>query len=154
MGVAFDAIGAAATAGEMPLSLLFNPQRANRLVQQKALDINALSLEDVMNRLQDNSFKNRTGSEYEKEIIRSVQFLYLQQLMHLSVSDQSIPQTKAIAMDGIANISAKLRKGSDAFEVFLLSEIDRFNRAPEKFKQLAVPKIPDGSPIGSYQCGF
>ncbi|WP_415371591.1 zinc-dependent metalloprotease [Patiriisocius sp. Uisw_047] len=154
MGVAFDAIGAAATAGEMTLSLLFNPQRANRLVQQKARDINALSLEDVMNRLQDNSFKNRTGSEYEKEIIRSVQFLYLQQLMNLSVSDQSIPQTKAIAMEGIANISAKLRKGSGAFEVFLLSEIDRFNRAPENFKQLAVPKIPDGSPIGSYQCDF
>ena len=154
MGVAFDAIGAAATASEMTLSLLFNPERANRLVQQKAMDKNALSLKDVMDEVKDASFSNMKGTEYQKEIIRSVQFLYLQQLMNLAVSSQSIPQTKAIAREGITNISAKISNRSDAFEVFLLSEIDRFNRAPEKFKQLEVPKIPDGSPIGSYQCGL
>ncbi len=154
MGVAFDAIGAAATASEMTLSMLFNPQRANRLVQQKAMSKNALSLGDIMKQIMDASFKNLKGSSYEKEILNSIQFLYLEQLMQLAVSDQSIPQVKAIALEGIRKISIKISDKSTPFEVFLLSEIKRFDRAPEKFKKLTIPKIPDGSPIGSFQCGL
>ena len=154
MGVAFDALGAAATSSKMTLSLLFNPQRANRLVQQKAMDKNALSLADVMHKLREKSFIKLKGSSYKQAILKSVQFLYLEQLMQLAVSNSSIPQTKAIAREGIRAISAKINNGSSAFEMFLLSEINRFNLHPEKFKQIKVPVIPDGSPIGSYQCGF
>ena len=154
MGVAFDAIGAATTASEMTLSLLLNAQRANRLVQQKAMDKNALSLEDVMEQIMDVSFKNLKGSSYEKEILNSVQFLYVEHLMQLAVSDQSIPQVKAIALEGIRKVSKKINDKSTPFEMFLLSEISKFNRAPEKFKKLTTPKIPDGSPIGSFKCGL
>lgn len=154
MGVAFDAIGAASTAGRMTLRLLFNPQRANRLVQQKAMDKNALGLDEVMERMKENSFSKLKGSSYEQELIKSIQFLYLEQLMQLAVSDSSIPQTQAIARNGIQRISEKLDTNDGAFELFLLSKIDEFNREPEKFKQSSVPQIPDGSPIGSYQCGF
>ena len=30
--------------------------------------------------------------------------------------------------------------------------INDFNKNPEKFKVIESPTIPDGSPIGSYQC--
>lgn len=154
MGVAFDALGAAATASKMTLELLFNAERANRLVQQKAMDQNALSLEEVMFKMKEKSFVKLKGSSYEQEILKSIQFLYLEQLMQLSVSDSSIPQTKAVALNGIRAISEEISKGNSAFDMFLRSEIKRFKTNPEKFKQVKIPAIPDGSPIGSYQCGF
>ncbi|WP_296311605.1 zinc-dependent metalloprotease, partial [Winogradskyella sp. UBA3174] len=46
-GVAFDPLSAANTASDMTLKFLLHPQRANRLVLQKSLDENQLSLEDV-----------------------------------------------------------------------------------------------------------
>ena len=154
MGVAFDAIGAAATASKMTLGLLFNPERANRLVQQNVLDKDALSLKEVIKQLTENSFIKMKGSSYEQEVLKSIQFLYIEQLMQLAVSNSSIPQTKALALEGISDISSKIGKGDSAFCAFLLSEIKRFHSDPDKFKQLSVPSIPDGSPIGSYQCGF
>ncbi|NJW54906.1 zinc-dependent metalloprotease, partial [Salinimicrobium oceani] len=47
-GVAFDALGAAATSADMTLSLLLHPERAARLVQQKALDDDQLGLAEVL----------------------------------------------------------------------------------------------------------
>ncbi len=152
-GVAFDAIGAASTASDMTLKLLLNPQRANRLVQQKAMDKDALGFAEVVEKLIDETFGNVKGSNYEQEICRTVQFNVLQHLMNVSVSKQSIPQTKAIAMEGIQKISNRMSKQNNAFEVFLLSEIESFKKFPEKFKVMAAPKIPDGSPIGSFECG-
>ncbi len=155
MGVAFDALGAPATASKMTLQLLLHPERANRLVQQKALEAKNLGLEEVLNELTDLVYGSAKGSDYEKEVHRTIQFVTLQQLMNLIATSKAIPQTKAIAKQSLQNISAQLSKGSrSTFEQFLLDEINKFNRAPEKFKVMRTPKIPDGSPIGSDDCSF
>ncbi|GEQ86238.1 hypothetical protein ULMS_17460 [Patiriisocius marinistellae] len=151
-GVAFDAIGAAATASDMTLKLLLNPQRANRLVQQKAMDKNTLGFTEVVDELIDATFGNFKGENYEQEINKTVQFNVVQHLMNVSVSGQSKPQIKAISMSGLQKISEMITKGNSAFDIFLHSEIDNFKRFPEKFKVMAAPKIPDGSPIGSFEC--
>ncbi len=155
MGVAFDALGAPATASKMTLQLLLHPERANRLVQQKALEAKNLGLEEVLNELTDLVYGSAKGSDYEKEVHRTIQFVTLQQLMNLIATSKAIPQTKGIAKQSLQNISAQLSKGSrSTFEQFLLDEINKFNRAPEKFKVMRTPKIPDGSPIGSDDCSF
>jgi hypothetical protein len=153
-GVAFDALGAAATASNMTLSLLLHSDRANRLVQQKALDSEAFGLQDLIASLIRACFKKNTGSRYEKEIQKTVQFTLLQHLMNLSVSSKSIPQTKAITSAGIHRIALEITKNKDNFSQFLSSEISVFKKNPDKFKVLKAPKIPDGSPIGSFECMF
>ncbi|MEL6811751.1 MAG: zinc-dependent metalloprotease [Bacteroidota bacterium] len=152
MGVAFDALAAAETASDMSLRLLLHPQRVNRLVQQKAMNPTNLGLEEVLGALVDQGFAKLKGSDYEKEIGKTVQFRMVQHMMNLVASKQTIPQVKAIAGKKLKDIRTKVSGGSTHFEVFLLKEIDTFEKFPEKFKVMSVPKIPDGSPIGSYDC--
>jgi hypothetical protein len=152
MGVAFDALGAAATASDMTLKLVLNPERANRLVQQKAMDSKALGFDSVLGELISVTFKNSKQSDYQAEIQRSVQFNVLQHLMNVIVSENSIPQSKAIALNALKNISEKLKQDDSVFNRYLNKEISIFENFPKKFKALSVPTIPDGSPIGSFQC--
>ena len=152
MGVAFDALGAAETASDMTLKLLLHPQRANRLIQQKAMDNGNLGLETVLDQLVRMTFDTSEGSNYYRELQRTIQFVTLQHIINLVASEQSIPQVKAIARQALNTISTKISGRSNAYEVFLLNEINTFGKNPEKFKVMPVKKIPDGSPIGSGPC--
>lgn len=154
MGVSFDALAAAETAGDMTLKLLLNPQRANRLVQQKAMDAGQLGLQTVLDKLIETTFRSPSGRGYENEVQRTVQYVTLQHVINLVASSQTIPQVKAIAGATLRQISSKVSNRSNAFEVFLLNEINTFEKNPERFKVMPVKKIPDGSPIGSGPCSL
>ncbi len=150
--VAFDALGATETASEMTLRLLLNPERANRLIQQKALDKNAMELDYMLFELIDKVFFEKTNSDYEKEVQQTIQYVTLQYLFNLSVNSKSIPQVKAIVNKNIDDLTSELKGNKTTFNLQLLREIADFRKFPEKFKQYKAPKIPDGSPIGSFQC--
>ncbi|PKA84027.1 uncharacterized protein DUF5117 [Ulvibacter sp. MAR_2010_11] len=152
MGVAFDALGAAATAGEMTLELLLHPERANRLVQQKAVDAQNIGLEEVLEQLIETTFEASVASDYEKEVQHAVQFETLQYIIRLVLSKKAIPQTKGIANTTIDHLESLLSKKKDNFSKQLLREITTFREDPLEFEVIAAPAIPDGSPIGSFQC--
>jgi hypothetical protein len=152
MGVAYDALGAAATASDITLGLLLNPERANRLVQQKALDSKNLGLDDLLQQLIETTYMEQRGSDYETEVRRTVQYETLQYLMNLAVSTKTIVQTKGIVNETIDALAVSLAKNPDAFSKQLVREIKRFREDPDEFKVIAPPSIPDGSPIGSFQC--
>ena len=152
MGVAFDALGAAATASDMTLGLLLHPERANRLVQQKALDSRNIGLDEVLSELIKTTFESRVKAGYEEEVYRTVQYTTLQHLMRLGVHGNSLPQTKGIINGKIDELQRALAGNSDSFSKELGREIANYKKQPEKFKAKPTPKIPDGSPIGSYQC--
>ncbi|GAA0870909.1 zinc-dependent metalloprotease [Gangjinia marincola] len=151
MGVSFDPLGAAATASDFTLSYLLHPQRSNRLVLQRAVDKNQLGLEEVMKQLNKQIFKASGDSPYEKEIARTIQFSVLKHIMNLARQEQSLPQTKAIAFEALSIIKSSVGT-DDAYAKMIQREIDQFLKAPEKFKVIPSPKIPDGSPIGSFSC--
>ena len=130
-GVAFDALGAAATASDMTLGLLLHPERANRLVQQKALDENNLGLDEVIEKLVSQVFSSEEGTFYETEVQRTVQYMALQHLMNLSIHSRSIPQTKAIAKGYLGEISGKI-KGRSAYNQFLQMELATILSIPRK----------------------
>ncbi|MEM7186582.1 MAG: zinc-dependent metalloprotease [Bacteroidota bacterium] len=152
MGVSFDALAAAETASDMTLKLLLNPQRANRLIQQKAMDKGQLGLHSVLEQLIQATFSGMSDAGYEGELQRTIQFVTLQHILNLIASSQTIPQVKAIAGAALQQISTKISGRRNAFEVFLLNEINTFGKNPERFKVMPVKKIPDGSPIGSGPC--
>jgi len=152
MGVAFDVLGAAATASDMTLGLLLNTERANRLIQQKAVDSKNIGLKEVLDELIAVTFASKKGSDYEKEVQQTVQFETLQHLLNLVASSKSIAQTKAVTNAVINDLVIMLAKDTSVFNNQLLMEIKSFREKPENFKILSVPTIPDGSPIGSFQC--
>jgi len=151
-GVAFDALGATATASDLTLRLLLHPERANRLIQQKALDKDNIGLEDVLNELIKTTFYYDYETNYEIEVMQTIQYVTLQHLFNITVSKKSIPQVKGIVNQAIDDLARDLKSDKESFSNQLLREISEFRKYPEKFKPFKTPVIPDGSPIGSFQC--
>ncbi|MGS2739153.1 zinc-dependent metalloprotease [Sinomicrobium sp. M5D2P17] len=152
-GVAFDALGAAETAGDFTLSFLLHPERASRLVQQKALDKRLPGLEEVLDELIAATFKKNYKDTYRKEVQHMVNFRVLYYLMNLVKQDKAYPQVNAIARDKLMEISewlsGNIQDGADGpYAAECIDRIERFMERPEEFEELPVSKIPDGSPIG------
>lgn len=153
MGVAFDALSAASTSSDFTLGLLLHPQRANRLIQQKALNNKQLGLDQVIESLVDQSFQlSRSRSAYQQEVANMVAYRLVEHLKNLAAHNMTLPQVKGEAYAGLSNINSLLNDRSDEFSRQLKREISAFNKAPEKFKVIPVLKIPDGSPIGEIGC--
>lgn len=152
-GVAFDPLSAANTASDMTLKYLLHPQRANRLVLQKSLDNNQLSLDDVIDDIIKQTFEKTFKDAYLAEIQQQINVNVLKYLMNLAVNDESYFQTKAIANNAIRNI-AQGNLSLDEMKMQYNFLIKEFYEHPEKFKIEASPKIPDGSPIGSDICNY
>ncbi|WP_299440764.1 zinc-dependent metalloprotease [uncultured Aquimarina sp.] len=158
-GVAFDPMSAASTASDMSLSLLLNPQRASRLVQQKSLDVKQLSISEVLDKLIKVVFESKSKNDYTNEIQHTVKSNTLKHLMNLSNDINAYPQVRAQVYASLKKIQSLLlsekRKDSEGvYSDYYLNQIQDFMTKPEKFKALPSPKIPDGSPIGSYRCEF
>ncbi|MBE9489188.1 MAG: zinc-dependent metalloprotease, partial [Bacteroidetes bacterium] len=151
-GVGFDALSVTSTASDMTLNLLLNPQRANRLVQQKSLDNNQLSLDEVLQTLINESFKKNYKDNYLNEVQQMINENVLKYIMNLAVNENAYFQVNAIANNAIKTISSGLDNTAYANQYKRL--IKRFNEEPEEFKLQNVPKIPDGSPIGSDICSY
>jgi hypothetical protein len=152
--VAFDALGAAATSAEMTLKLLLNPKRANRLVQQKALNESGFGLDKVLEELNKTVFKAKNASSYDTEVNRSIQSVTLTHLMNLVASNVAIAQVKSQVNGMLDNLSLDFAKKGDDFSKQLGREIAAFREHPENFKVIKSAKIPDGSPIGSFECYY
>ncbi|GAA4324409.1 zinc-dependent metalloprotease [Pontixanthobacter gangjinensis] len=149
--VAFDALGAPATASDMSLGLLLHPARAERLVQQHALNKDLPGLDFVLDELISGTIKNVKGNDYEAAVQQTVNFVVFKHLLNLAVHKEATPMVKAITNAKIDSLADWLRSRNDAVSSEMYRNIQMFREKPEEFElELNVPKIPDGSPIGSY----
>ena len=153
INVAFDALSAVETAAQMTMELLFHPERASRLVQHKGLDKDQLGLDELMDEVIDHTLKKRRRPSYDMELQNTINFVVLQHLMNLAVSDGVYRQVNAIAEHKLNELKRWLEQRSAVglqgmYYDKMLREINQFKIYPEKFKLVKAPKIPDGSPIG------
>ncbi|MBQ4804708.1 zinc-dependent metalloprotease [Aquimarina sp. MMG015] len=158
-GVGFDALSAASTASDMSLSLLLHPERISRLIQQKSLESNSLGAEEMFDKIINTVFETASKNNYHNEIRYVVKNNVLKHLMNLTNSKNTYPQVNAVAFGTLKKIRTLLnsekQKGiNKIYNDYYIKQIDDFISRPEKFKALPSPKIPDGSPIGSFQCSF
>jgi len=154
MGVSFDALNAVATASEHTLKLLLHPQRCNRLVQQSALDNNQIGFSDVFEKLISNVFRKVSKDDYEKEVQYMIQYQTLQQLFALVSDNQALPQVRGTVRKWLNSMKREWEQSDETIYVEMSYEIDRFQKFPDQFKKQSAPRIPDGSPIGSFQCSI
>ena len=150
--VAFNSLGGVATASDLTLKLLLNPERANRLIEQHAISNANLSLNEVLTKLIRHSFDLKVKTSYEKEIAHTLQYITLQNLMNLIATDQASPQVKSFANEALDDLFTSLKSDKSTFNNQLIRELISFRKYPEKFDVYKVSKIPDGSPIGSAPC--
>ena len=154
-GVAFDAFGAAGTASQLSLDFLLHPERAARLIQQKAMDNSQLGLEEVLDALIAATVKRNFKDAYLQQTQNTINNNVLQHLMNLAVNENSIFQVKAIVNYKLDALEAWLRANMASEKVVrteMLRQLESFSEHPESFKTFNnTPNLPDGSPIGSLQ---
>jgi len=150
--VAFDAFGAPSTASEMTLTLLLNPARAERLVQQHSLKNDLPGLEYVLDNIVSETIKGNVKGTYESSVQKTINFVVFKHLLNLAVNKKSTPLVRAITNEKIDELANWLREKNDMVSKEMYRNIEMFRKRPEEFKlELNVPKIPDGSPIGSFE---
>jgi hypothetical protein len=153
----FDAISPAAAAADMVAQLVFNPERAARLVQQHALDPAQPGLAEVIDSAL-GAGKPAPGDFYQAAIGRAVQRAMLERLMWLAQTARS-PDARAIAQLKLKALLAQLPDpsparlaGADentAHQLALAADIRRFLERPWDPQALPRPFTPPpGMPIG------
>lgn len=153
-GLVFDAISPAAAAADISTQFLLNPERAARLVQQRALDPAQPGLDQVIDRLVAFVFDRPAADGYRAEIGRAVQRVVVDRMMSLAAS-ASMPQVRAIATEKLRALAARpLPSGAGsadnrAARALIAADIRRFMERPyDPTKVSRAPDAPPGSPIG------
>ncbi len=153
----FDAISPAAAAADMVAQLVFNSERAARLVQQHALDPALPGLAEVIDSALE-AGKPEPQDSYQAAIGRAVQRVILDRLMGLAQSARS-PEAKAIAtlklrayLAQLPEVSAAQLAGAaegTAHVMLLAADLRRFLERPWDPQALPRPFTPPpGMPIG------
>jgi len=151
-GSVFDTISPAVVAADHTVSQLLDPERAARLVEQKALDASLPGLDDVLDKLVAATSQAQAGSGYDAEIARAVDRVVAERLMGLAANAR-MPQVRALANEALERRlqgadSSSSRLGA-AHEKLLAQDIRRFLARPAATAPFpAAPVIPPGPPIG------
>lgn len=149
--VAFDALGAPATASDMSLALLLHPARAERLVQQNAVNEALPGLEYVLDELLNKTIKVQKRDAYLSSVQHTINFVVFKHLLNLASNKESTPLVRAISNEKIDDLANWLRQQDDAVAAEMYRNIRKFRDEPEEFRlEINTPQIPDGSPIGSF----
>ena len=156
-GPSLDALGIAETAAELSVSLILNPQRANRLVEYGARD-NNLSLKETIDELMESSWNKKKERGYLGSIQDVVNSVVTKNLIELHASRQSNPLTKAIVASELIKLSQMLsERSNDPMALHASMMIDSYLDDPSEFESPRTLSAPPGSPIGSgpmFYCEF
>ncbi|MDW7760521.1 MAG: zinc-dependent metalloprotease [Acidobacteriota bacterium] len=152
-GLVFDPLAPALVSADLTVSMILHPERAARLVSQKALDPNLPGLGEAVDRLIEVGFDTRSSNAYEAEIARGTGRVIADRLMVLAAT-ASLPQVRAIVSHRLERLRDRLKRkdGTDddtAHFRLVSADITRFLERPaESFRMPAFPAAPPGAPIG------
>ncbi len=154
-GLVFDAVSPATAAADMTLSFLLYPERAARLVEQKALQPDLPGLTDVVDRLVESLFGLRYRDGYEAEVNRAVQRVLVDRIILLA-GQSPMAQVRAEASQALESLDQRIAEGGGnadastaAHYALLRKDIRRFLDRPQApIPTPAAPAAPPGSPIG------
>lgn len=153
---AFDSLAPAEAAAEIISSLLFEPNRDQRMVEYHARDTSFPGFGELVDDVINATWKKTPESGYDGEIQQSVNEVVLDQMIALAADAQVASQTRAIAllkldelkkwMEGQLQTSSE---GSQQAELFYAAhEIDAFEKNPAAIHLAHPPAPPAGDPIG------
>jgi hypothetical protein len=153
-GLAFDPLAAAESAADLTLTLLFNPERASRLVEYHARDAGNPGLDEVLTSVLKATWQAPRASGLAAETQSAVESATLESLLGLAASNQASPEARAIARFEVATLKTQLtanyalpREGQ-AHRAAALARITEFERDPGKFVPTPPVEAPPGMPIG------
>jgi hypothetical protein len=153
----FDPLAYAESASDMVFGLIFHPARATRLVQHNALNNQQPSLESVIDKIVNSSFKSANKSGYEGLLQMTVNHSVLNNLIKLNRNQSASAQARAIASLKIDQLKTWLTEKTKtttneswkAHYAYALNLIQAFRDNPEKYEAENLLSPPPGQPIGT-----
>ncbi|MFH1575240.1 MAG: zinc-dependent metalloprotease [Acidobacteriota bacterium] len=156
----FDPLSAAETAAHLSMALVFNPARAARLINNRIVDENLPTLQEVIDTTLTRTWKtNPPVGPYKSEIHRVVNTVALYHLMALATSPLSSTQVSAIASLKIDQLKGWLKgrigaisdESQSAHFQFAVAQIERYQADPTQFVIPVPQATPPGAPIGTIE---
>lgn len=153
-GVTFDPGSAAEAATEITLGLLFNPQRASRLVEYHARDAHNPGLQQVIEATIGATWKAPQARGLQGQVQRITETAVLEHLLGLAANNAASSDARALARDEVVSLRKFIAgvlpttNEQKAQQAATLARIDAFLKEPEKFTPAAPPTVPPGQPIG------
>jgi hypothetical protein len=152
-GVTFDALSPAEALSDFTLGLIFNPERANRIVQQSARGLSP-TLADLINETIQATFKAKRKTGTQLHIQLQTEQILLSHLMNLALESSSAPITRAIAKSNLADlntfISNQLKTTADPLIRAHLQFATERIANPSALPPSPARSLPPGAPIGSF----
>lgn len=153
----FDPLAYAESASDMVFGLIFHPARATRLVQHHALNSQQPSLESVIDKVVNTTFKSSNKSGYEGLLQMTVNHSVLNNLIKLNRNQNASAQARAIASLKIDQLKTWLTEKAKttsneswkAHYNYALNMIQAFRDNPEKYEAENLLSPPPGQPIGT-----
>ena len=138
-GLTFDPVAAAASAADLTLSVLFNPERANRLVQYHARNPAEPSLAEVIERT---LATPGTASDAMQQLVASaITHRIVESLLGLAASAETGAEARAIVEQHLAQLKSTAPPD-------IAARIAEYERDPAKFTPAKPIQAPPGMPIG------
>jgi hypothetical protein len=148
-GLTFDPIAAAESAADMTLGILFDPQRAARLVEYNAR-AHTLSLGELLDAAlavnAPHAVPNAQPS-LSAAIRAAVHARTVEALLRLAADPQDSSEVRAICHAKLNDIKRRSDVNSP-LEAYLAHRIKQFQDDPEKFVASRPIEAPPGMPIG------
>jgi hypothetical protein len=144
-GLTFDPVAAAQAAAALTGSLLFQPERAARLIEHHARNSANPPLEEVIRQIAAATWLAPQPAGLPGEVKAAVDLVLFEQALALANGAHTSPlvQTKVLAT--IASLRTRL-------PAYLAHRLQDFERAPEKFQSVVLAEAPPGQPIGEDEC--
>ena len=152
-GVSFDYISASSSILNHTFTLLFNYQRANRVVQQNMLNNNLMSLDEYFDLIIDSVYDFNSSNTYQIELNRNSKSIILDYIFNLYNNSSLYDNARSIVLNKIGKIKKELNS-KNSFDNLLIKRINDFLDNPKKYIKIQNYTIPDGSPIGNFSCDY
>jgi hypothetical protein len=155
-GLTFDPVAAAESSADLTLALLFNPDRASRIVEYHARDANEPTLVEVIDETilatrpphqPDGATLALPQLPLSGIIQNAVYVRTVEALLSLAANPQASSIVRAVASAKLNTIKQRANP-SDPIDAYLTQRIDQFQTDPAKFTPAKPVEAPPGMPIG------
>lgn len=154
---AFDPLGAAETAAHITADLLFNANRAARLVDFEARDSGYLGFAEMTDIVLDRTIRAERSNGYEGAVQRAIDYAVLYNLLELAANEEASSQVRAEAELKLSELESWLEERGESISYEPQKAADRymarlirdFRKDPRPLEKITAPlSPPPGSPIG------
>jgi hypothetical protein len=152
-GITFDPLSPAEAASAMTLGLVFNPERAARLVAHHALQSSIPALDTVIDQVINATIRSLPKSGYQGAIQQVVNNQVIKQLITLAANRSAQDQVRAIALLKLKEIKQWLATTTPADSdwkahyQFVHLQISSFEDKPDDVLPFTPLSVPDGAPL-------